>query len=144
MRDIIFRGKRIDNGEWILNSETYIRDGDGTWLSDKECNVVKVDPNTVGQFTGLLDKNGVRVFEGDLLRKPPKDQYEETSFVLFEVFYHDGNMCDSHIGWQFNRLHFQGNICGHSGWERFRPEYTGNMIVVGNIHDNLELLTEAK
>ena len=67
MREHIYRGKRIDNGEWILESETYIKDGDGVWLSDENCNVVKVYPDTVGEFTGLLDKNGARVFEGDII-----------------------------------------------------------------------------
>jgi len=154
MREILFRGKDKEANVWLYG-DLIVREADSPTLEtdesfkeyyicnmdyDGEINTREVIPETVGEFTGLLDKNGVRIFEGDLLRKPSKDQYEKTSFVLFEVFYHDENMCDSHIGWQFNRLHFQGNICGHSGWERFRPEYTGNMVVVGNIHDNKDLL----
>lgn len=91
MREILFRGKRTDNGEWtygyycpkpyshfpceatIFPSETIDRDWHGE----------RVDPDTVGQFTGLTDRNGVKIFEGissitmanpdmsDLTRKTP-------------------------------------------------------------------------
>ena len=43
----LFTGKRVDNGKWVYNSETYICDGDGVWLSDEERNVVKVVPGTI-------------------------------------------------------------------------------------------------
>lgn len=79
MREILFKGKRVDNGEWVEGScvvtekEAYIVFGVETMPIDSECcdlyatEWYQVNPETVCQFIGLTDKNGVKIFEGDIV-----------------------------------------------------------------------------
>ena len=115
-REILFRGKRIDNGEWITDSETYIRDGDGIWLSDENLNVVTVIPETVGQFTGLTDKNGRRIFEGDIVDYISSDVIgnPKTGTIIVE------DMTDYDTMIYLN--------------------HSDELQIIGNIHDNPEIL----
>ncbi len=118
MREILFRGKCTDNGEWITDSETYIKDGDGTWLSCENLIVVTVIPETVGQFTGLVDKNGVRIFEGDIVK------YYSS---VYEISY----------------IKKYTRFAGRDGSCIFAGIPLENTEVIGNIHDNPELLETA-
>lgn len=94
------------------------------------------------QYTGLKDKNGKEIYEGDLLRIPAESVYEETTFNCFEVFYHD-NECigGQNIGFCINRMHTQGHSGGGRGY-KFTPESikSNGFVVCGNIHENPELL----
>ena len=144
MRTIKFRGKDIKTGEWAY--------GDLHTLCDKphihtEPTVYPyagrrsfVYPETVGQFTGLTDKNGKEIYEGDILRTTPKTDYDKENYVAYEVFWHDNDCASHHIGWQMNRCHFQGCICGTMYIPEFLPKTTATMEVIGNIHDDPELL----
>lgn len=130
-REILFRGKRLDNGEWVYGTPFF-----GTSDSCKmicavalhpdfvdEGNVYysegfSVDPTTVGQYTGMTAKNGVKIFEGDIVSE--------------------------------NSIHMIGSVILERGrfgiddiYDDFQDwEYWEDLEVVGNMYDNPELLEE--
>ena len=142
MREILFRGKRIDNGEWLEGS--FLNDRDGSFYICPAVSDIsygdggnrrrigcwyKVDHSTVGQYTGLKDKNGKRIFEGDVCR------FREWS---------NGEMCwVGKVHWEHQQFMISGGpnkecetmfeLC----MSRFIPE---NIEVIGNITDNPELM----
>lgn len=123
MREILFRGKQIVNGEWVegyyfcLNDDhhriyTGYADTDGVEYYPEYVGVI---PETVGQFTGLTDKNGKMIFEGDIVR---------SCVGTYVVKYLTGAWFCSLIECEYLTL-----LCTISAEE-----------VIGNIHDNPELL----
>ena len=123
MREILFRGKRLDDGEWVYGSyveqygatEIYLPDG-----VDRECGFdhYHILPESLGQYTGLNDKNGTKIFEGDVVKYHYLD-----GFSVREVIF---DQCTAEF--------------------RLRDIYGCHKIyfpllceVLGNVHDNPEL-----
>ncbi len=124
MREILFRGKSTDTGAWVCGYycgpfgdfyENEICD-----IADPTCSRVDVDPETVGQYTGLQDKNGKRIFEGDIVRG--RDALEKGLAVEGYIDYRYGSFC------------IVGDLMTHFRWMDYEVE------VIGNIHDNPELI----
>lgn len=132
MRDILFRGKAVESGEWhfgMFCAENYRADFPCIipHYEDKTVDLGdwEVDPSTVGQFTGLLDKNGTKIFEGDIVKLDDR---------LCQVTWLDGN---AQFDLRFIRYFGDIRIINFKGCE-MRELYRYE--VIGNIHDNPELL----
>ena len=143
MREILFRAKRIDNGEWVegnlITNERneckkyigYIFDERNGVIEDFD--IVEVIPNMLCQYTGLNDKNGNRIWENDivLLREEIQD-YEWKATVKF------GNPnCEYNWGWQLVPI---GECDMNKDILLWIDMEIASCEVVGNIFDNPELL----
>lgn len=130
MRDILFRGKRVDNKEWLQGS-LISTDGDRKFILQsrtkayvpKNTNVLcscfcyEVDPETVRQYTGLTDKNGKKIFEGDIIN--------DIDYGIMRCMYLHG----SFVFYREDGFHIK---C---------MSYIPVIDVIGNIFDNPDLLT---
>lgn len=142
MRDILFRGKRLDNGEWVKGDLVHsaYKIGDtcvGTYGSS--FGMHQVDPSTVGQYTGLIGKNGKPIFEGDIIRT----HYANTrkNDFIEQVVFHNGHFCSLYkIPGPGNGKIWANLPDGVPHLPQDKTPYMEWCEVVGNIHDNPELL----
>lgn len=127
MREILFRGKRVDNKRWVQGYLSFVY-----WDVPEKARIYSPDEvrgfdvitETVGQYTGLTDKNGTRIFEGDILEGDLEDNLEPGAKWRSEVIW-------GKFGWNCkeNKISLpmdEFDICEGE--------------VIGNIHDNPELL----
>lgn len=135
MREILFRGKRIDNGEWV-EGNLFVSDTDGRTHILVGTRIItiewEVDPSTVGQFTGLTDKNGKKIFEGDIIR------------VEHDLWHGENKKTrESDIGvviYNTNTAEFGVKTHGYSNCLKLRRWKGDFNEVIGNVYDNPELI----
>ena len=131
MREILFRGKRVANGEWkygyyaavVINGKLY--SAIDTIFNNRFVTPTTVYTETVGEYTGLTDKNGTRIFEGDIIEVDRIYDTLQSRPRRFEV------------EWEESSGFFPLSVCRDGG------DYlidTDSCEVVGNIWDNPELL----
>ena len=154
MREILFRGKRTDNGEWaegfyvclpLANYDEKVQ-----LITNAETGVsYEIIPETVGQYTGITDKNGKKIFEGDIVKTQPfydipySEKRKSKQFigvVKYRVRTFNGNKFyakqDYHGEWGLTFYEGFGKYNHYSWGELWGCE------IIGNIHDNPELLKE--
>lgn len=126
MREILFRGKRTDNGEWAIGDlyrqTDYFGERQTIIFEDKGNACFKknfVDTETVCQYTGLTDKNGNKIFEGDIV----KDEFAQLLGVV-----------------KYSKKYMQFVVDDINDGEQDYSEFINEVEVIGNIFDNPELL----
>lgn len=153
-REILFKAKRIDNGEWVEGQYAYITNPlaeDGKPIKHLICNGTNIfndliDPDTLCQYTGLTDKNGRKIWENDILRGHKNDN--DSARVVFGEF----NVIDAEtlevvdrvIGWHTEVIETDAlskcePFCLPMPLTDFYIERS-EFEVYGNIFDNPELL----
>ena len=137
MREILFRAKRLTDQKWTYGDFTEV-DGDcPRILSNENATMYAVAPETIGQYTGLTDKNGKRIFEGDIVKCTATNV--DCAFTAVVIF---GNS-NCGYNWGFQLVRISGTNANTDILLWVDMEETGAFIeVIGSIYDNPELIRE--
>lgn len=132
MREILFRGKSMHTDEWLYGG--IVHHADDYFMVDSTSNISYLEPDllfseTVGQYTGLTDKNGKKIFEGDIVKCISSFDAKDM-VVIFEA-------AEFHLV-DCQRYKNYTECCGYRHFGTLETE------VIGNIHDNPELVEEGK
>ena len=160
MRDILFKAKRIDNGEWVEGYYVYhikrticafadcvkpedeqhviMQDGFSDWNMPRDTVHYDIDPNTLCQYTGLKDKNGKKIWENDIV-----ELYDTNNNYKWKAIVKFGNP-NATYNWGYQLLPIGQYKVNTDILLWVEMEDTGTICeVVGNIFDNPELLNYA-
>lgn len=120
MRTIKFKGQQLSNGNWIVGDLNHLVDG--VYISnDNGNNMAQVNPDTVGQYTGLKDKNGKEIYDGDILAH----NGEPIGYIV-----------DGVRGYCFDVMYFSPKY--EESWSLYGVvvnDFHGDVEIIGNIHD---------
>ena len=134
-REILFRAKRVDNGEWVrgdllretdnfnnIRTRIYEAKGHGTFIKHE------VDPDTICQYTGTIDRKGQKVFEGDIVKTKffGKENGKGQNFNDYDVF---------EVVYEFTSFRLKNNYSLH-----IFPDVE-EIKVIGNIFENPEFIS---
>ena len=146
MKEILFRGKRKDNGEWIYGvpitdestNDVYIITSTLRSEINNMCATgFRAIPETVGRYTGLTDKNGTRIFEGDIIKSEQDGMIGVIRFGEYQTTNWGNGEC--HLGFSIEWYGKYSDLLRRDlgWWVKF-----GNtdINIFGNIHDNPELM----
>jgi uncharacterized phage protein (TIGR01671 family) len=150
MREILFRGKRLSDGAWFIGN-LFVPDLDDAYtqicMGTPTIRIsANIDPETVGQFTGLFDMDGMKIFEGDILQYCSTIDKELTGTPVIVTYgAHNCGCCHGVYGWTTYEVGtgYFSDLLGCYGPYEVDSEETAHLNavkIIGNIHDNPELL----
>ena len=136
MREILFRGK-TDKGEWVQGVPFFEEERcyiiEDLFICDEyDCTGAvntMVIPETIGQFTGLTDKNGTKIFEGDIVEGHCHSQWSHRLQRCVVVYDRDSFKSRHYLNYPNEKHYFE-----------YKVLFSKDVVVIGNIHDNPEIL----